>query len=146
MQALLYTTICRTDVEDLFGVGTSTVERWIRKGLPHKDGIFTLGQVCRWLKRQHKAELSRKADLTMLSQKELSNLLGVDRMSVAMWRRAGLRRTQKGYRLPDVLCFLRVYYKAAAKRKYDQKLEMTRKNVTRNAAQLHKFLAGGKVI
>ena len=80
-----------------------------------------------------------------LSQKELIVLLGVSRQSVAVWTRAGMPRGRDGtYSLPDVLRWLRVFYRRGAAAVYEKRLSVMRKKLTRNCRQQLRFLSGGK--
>jgi len=81
-----------------------------------------------------------------LSQVQLVELFGVTRQAISNWGRAGMPRGRDGtYSLPDVVRWLRTFYRASAQKEYERRLSAMRRKVTRNAAQLQKFLAGGKI-
>ena len=83
-----------------------------------------------------------------VNQKELIAMLGFSRQSVATWTRAGLPRHADGtYSVASVMRWLRAYYAANARKKYEARLALMRRKVTRNVRQLERFLAGktGKI-
>ena len=84
-------------------------------------------------------------ELARLSQLQVAALLNVSRQTIFVWSRAGLpRNPDLTYDLAVIVCWLRSFYRASAEAKYLRRLSAMRKKVTRNAAQLQKFLAGGK--
>jgi phage terminase Nu1 subunit (DNA packaging protein) len=145
MQSVIYANISELDLLRLFDVGKGRLERWKKQGLPvETNGRFSLLKAMRWREGRHKIELAAKLRTDRLSRKELVMLLGVSWQSLTAWGRAGLKPGQNGYSLPVVLRWLWRHYQAVAKKEYERRLKAMRKKVTRNAAQLHKFLRGNK--
>jgi len=145
MKTIIYSNVSETALAEIFGVGTETVRAWVAEGLPRNaNGTFTICRSCRWINAQYKAEL-RKIKSCNLEQQQLADLFGVVRQTVAIWGRNGLPRNKnKTYDLKKVCRFLRGFYQKQGEAKYEKRLMAMRKKVTRNAAQLQRFLAGDK--
>lgn len=146
MQSVILANISEGDLTYLFGKSEKTIQRWIKAGLPkNADGSFTLSKAIRWREAQHKIE-SEKILQVPISQVESVKFLGISRQRLTALKQSGLRPGRKGYMLPAVVRWLRLYYETAARKKYDQKLKTMRKRVGRNTAQLYRFLSSGKDI
>ena len=143
MQSVILATISKSDLIYLFGVSGRVVDSWVKQGLPHREGRFTLSAVIRWREKQQRGKIAAKLSSDRVGPQELAGLLGVSRVSIMNWRRAGLPSPMAGYRLGAVMRWLRSYYAASAEKKYQARLAAMQTKLGRNAAQLQRFLAGG---
>ena len=89
MQSVIYASIAKTDLFQLFGISENRFRQWVKQGLPREpDSRFSLFRVIRWREERH--EIDSQLMTHRVNQKELVALLGVSRQAVAVWRRAGL--------------------------------------------------------
>lgn len=135
------------DLARLLSRSSGTICYWSRqRGLPRRvDGLYNVKAALLWLEAYYKAKRP-PVRVAALMQEQLSAFLGESRQwIIARTQRDALPRRIDGlYDLRAVCAWLPGYYRKLHERDYERRLAVLRKKVGRNAAQLHKFLAGGK--
>lgn len=80
----------QTQVASVFGVSSSSIVKWGRKGCPRQPGgTYDLAAVCHWV-------LKGACDLTRLPQIEMLKLLAVTKPTLGDWETKGMPRNADG--------------------------------------------------
>lgn len=139
--------LSKTELARLLGKSVGAVDYWAQsKKLPQtSSGKFRLREALLWMEQYYRQNKTRTVGGTGLTEQDLSRLFGITRQTVFVWRRKGLPRSGNGtYSLGQVCRWLRCFYQRIAEAEYEERLDVMRRKVTRNAVQLQRFLAGGK--
>jgi len=112
MQNTRYQIISKADLLFLFGIGESTLNKWLKAGLPcRSDGRYLLTEVCRWTVKHQRDIERQKVTLSNVTQRDLIALTGRSRQTIFSWTKAGLPCNQdKSYSLAVVMRWLPGYY------------------------------------
>jgi phage terminase Nu1 subunit (DNA packaging protein) len=136
-------TLNKTEVARLFGRSAGAIDYWQKyKGLPRlSNGRYDAASVLLWFQAYTKNQRP-KLFTENLTQQQLAALFGVSRQAIVNWSRADLPRRSDGlYDLRAVCRWLRSYYQESAKKDYEDRLAAIQKKLSRNVAQLQRFLA-----